>query len=53
MKIPILLKNTEENVAAGVMHNERLDNLMTPPGLKMSDYEFEIAIETSSTLIHG
>lgn len=53
MKILILLKNTEEIVAACVMHKAKLDNLMTSLGLKMSDYEFEVAIEISSTLIHG
>lgn len=52
MKIPILLKNTE-NAAACVIHEERLDNLMTPLALKLSDYEFEVAIEISCSLING
>ena len=35
------------------MHKAKLDNLMTPLGLEMSDYEFEVATEISSSLIHG
>lgn len=48
MKVLVLLKNTE-NAAACVMHKTRLDNLMTPLGLRMSDYEFEVAIGISSS----
>lgn len=35
------------------MQKARLDNLMTPLSLKMSNYEFELATEISSSLTHG
>jgi len=52
VKILTLLNNTE-SAAACVMHKARLDNLMTPLRLKMSEYEFEVAVEIFSSLIRG